>query len=236
MIQAELTYQEIRARLPAVPLEIIQRLGADPQTGRALVCDGVEGPRTRAAVYLNPDAVTDKVSVVALRELLLGAEEEEGKNDGAWVHKYARLRGLYVKGKDLFPWCALFVTWCIAQVVASFGKVSGAIRLVRDHLTSVQLHELRAGDVVAWWSATRPRPYGHVGIVVLITASWVWTVEGNVDLRPGIDGVAARRLPRATLTRIDGAPLAYLGRYTRPRGEIHDGGDDSEACNDDRCA
>jgi hypothetical protein len=220
MIQIELTYTEIRARLPGVSVAILQRLGADPVTGRALVCDGVDGPRTKGAVYLNPDCVTDPAGVVALKELLAGAEEELGRNDGPDVHKYAQLRGPYVKGKDLWAWCALFVSWCLCQVWASFGKVSGAIRLVRDHTTQVQLHELRPGDVVAWWSVTRPRPYGHVGLVVAITALWVWTIEGNVDLRERIDGVAARRLPRATLKRIDGAPLAYCGRYL-PRVTPH---------------
>lgn len=236
MIKIELTYQEIRAAHPTLPLRILQRLGADRQTGRALVCDGVEGQKTREAVYLNPAvAILHQLVAVAMDELLAGAEEEGGPNAGAAPHKYARLRGAVQRGKNLGAWCAFFASWCLAQVYLSFGRVGGAIRLVRDHLADVTIGDLRVGDLVAWWSVTRPRPYGHVGIVAGIGDEWVWTIEGNVDLYGSVDGVAARRLPRATLTRIDGAPLAYLGRYVAPRGEVHDGSDD-EVCNDDSCA
>lgn len=236
MIPIELTYQEIRARLPGVPVQILQRLGADPQTGRALVCDGVDGPRTKAAVYLNPDAITTPVASAALKKLLAGSEEELGRNDGPDVHEFARKRGAYVKGRDLGAWCAMFASWCLWQVWSSFALVLGAIRLVRDHLAEVQLHELKPDDLAAWWSMTRPRPHGHVGVIVALTASWAWTIEGNVDLRPGIDGVAARRLPRATLKRIDGAPLAYLGRHEQGVPPKVATLDVDVACNDDHCA
>jgi hypothetical protein len=213
--QIELTYKELRARLPSAPLKILQRLGHDPVTGRALACDGVEGDATRRAIYLNPDAVTTGVALAALGELLRGAQEEEGKNDGPDVHKYARKRGPYIKGADLWAWCALFASWCLWQVWASFEKVSGAVRLVRDYLTQVQPHELKPDDLVAWWSATRGRPYGHVGIVAALTQDrqWCWTIEGNVDLVGRIDGVAARRLKMPSLTRADGSPLACCGRH-----------------------
>lgn len=239
----ELTYQEIRARMPEAPLRIIQRLGHDPVTGRALVCDGAEGPATRRAVYLNPDCVTAPVALVALAELLRGAQEVLGKNDGPDVHKYNRARGLFVGPYLLWAWCALFASWCLWQVFSTFPKVSGAVRLVRDYLTQVQPHELRPDDLAAWWSATRGRPFGHVGIVAAITKSRdaAWCVEGNVDLHGRIDGVAARRLPMPHLTRSDGSKLACCGRYTKgdPKPPIatllDEDGDGGDEC-DDHCA
>lgn len=212
-MKIELTFDELRAARPELEIKIVQRLGYDPATGRALVCDGVAGAATKRAVYLNPDAVVGPVALVALAELLKGAGELLGNNDGPDVWRYNRSRGPYRAPFVLWAWCALFASWCLWQVHQSFERVTGAVRLVRDHLTRVQQHEVAPDDLAAWWSATRPRPYGHVGIVAVVTPQVVWTIEGNVDLVGRIDGVAARRLARPALTRADGAPLAYLGRY-----------------------
>lgn len=241
-MKIELTFDELRAARPELPIKIVQRLGHDPQTNRALACDGVAGPATRRAIYLNPDAVTTPVARVALKELLRGAGEVLGKNDGPDVWLYNRARGVFVGPYVLWAWCALFASWCLWQVYAAFPKVSGAVRLVRDHLTQVQPHELRADDLLAWWSATRGRPFGHVGIVAAITKSRdaAWTIEGNVDLIARLDGVAARRLPLPHLTRADGSPLACCGRYTKgdPKPalatRLDEDGDGSDEC-DDHC-
>lgn len=242
-MKVELSYQEIRTQLPTTPLRIIQRLGHDPIKDEALICDGVEGDATRRAIYLNPQAVTTPVARVALRELLAGAGELLGKNDGPDVHKYNRARGLYVGPYLLWAWCALFASWCLWQVFSSFPKVSGAVRLVRDYLTQVQPHELRPDDLVAWWSATRGRPFGHVGIVATLTKSRnaCWTIEGNAKLTSKLDGVTARRLPLPHLTRADGSKLACCGRYTKgdPKPPLatllEEDGDGGDEC-DDSCA
>ena len=202
-----LTHDQIRNIISAP--EIYQRLGVDPTTRRSLVVDGDVGPRTRGALYLDPRAITTPVAHVSLEELLDGAQEVGRGNRGPWVEKYAR--GWREEGESQGPWCAFEVSWCYDQV-APFPRVGGAIRLVRDHLERVPPHAIAPDDSIAWNSMTRPWPAGHVGLVAALEPDWVWTLEGNVDLKPGLDGVAARCLPRATLRRSDGAMPLYCGR------------------------
>lgn len=226
-----LLYDEIREAHPQLGVEIIQRLGAEAGTRRALVCDGRVGPKTRGAQYLNPDALrvpgAHELPLVCLTELLAGAAEvapgpgESASNRGPWVNKYCRSSARARIDVDRGAWCAFFASWALdawglqASPRFRFQKVGGARRLVRDELSrKVLLSEVQPGDLVAWESKTRRAPYGHVGIVVLRTESLIWTIEGNVDLRPGLDGVSARCFG-LDLVRADGARPLYAGRLTQ---------------------
>jgi len=221
-----LTYTEIREALPEQGLDIIQRLGSEPSSARALVCDGREGPKTRSALYLDPRPIlalcAHGLGKVALGELLAGAAEvaphpgAAANNRGAWVNKYCRMTARASTSVDRGAWCAFFSSWALDAWArtqgATFQKVGGARRLVRDELkVKVPLGEVRPGDLVAWESKTRPSPYGHVGIVVAREGSRIATVEGNADLTPGLDGVTSR-LFGPDLVRIDGARPLYAAR------------------------
>lgn len=222
-----LSYDELRTLRPTLPVEILQRLGSEPDTRRPLVCDGKVGPKTRGALYLNPAALEQghKLPLLAMDELLQGAREVappgmSASNRGPWVNKYCRLGERASLTVDRGAWCAFYASWClnlwaVEYLSATFQRVGGARRLVKDHLSRVQLDAVLPGDLVAWESKTRPAPYGHVGIVALRSGSMVWTVEGNVDLRPGLDGVAARCFD-LDLTRSDGARPLYAGRLILP--------------------
>lgn len=220
-----LTFDEIRSAHPTLPLDIIQRLGCEPDTRRPLVCDGKLGPRTRAAAYLSPAAVESlpsKLPALALDELLAGAREvapapgKAANNRGAWVNKYCRMSARASTVVDRGAWCAFFASWvlnlwAVEYKAASFKRVGGARRLVRDELTPVHLADVQPGDLVAWESKTRPAPYGHVGIVVYASGGIIRTVEGNIDLVPGLDGVSSRAF-NPDLIRVDGARPLYAGR------------------------
>lgn len=203
-----MTYPEIRARLPGVPLDIIQRLGCEP-SGRPLVCDGKEGGRTRTASYLDPQAVCAPIAQRGIADLLAGVQEEARGNRGARIEEYSR--GYQPDGHDQGPWCAFAASLWIHEAYPPYPRVGGAIRLVRDHCDPVQRDDLRPDDLIAWRSVTRPAPAGHVGVVALITPRYVWTVEANVDLVGRTDGVAARRFTH-DLVRADGARMVHLGR------------------------
>lgn len=220
------TFDDLRAAYPTQPIEIIQRLGCEPDTWRALVCDGKVGPRTRSALYLDPrdvEALDHKLGAVALDFVMQGAREIAPKpgvsasNRGHWVNTFCRLGPRASVDVDRGAWCAFFASyaldlWAREYHASSFKKVGGARRLVRDELPRrVPLAEVQPGDLVAWESLTRPSPYGHVGIVALVTEALVWTVEGNVDLIPGVDGVATRCFAR-DLIRADGARPLYAAR------------------------
>lgn len=229
-IHSPTTFDALRDLYPTQPIEILQRLGCEPDTRRALVCDGKVGPRTRGALYLDPrdvEALDHKLPAVALDFLMQGAREiaptpnVSASNKGHWVNTFCRLGPRAATDKDRGAWCAFFASyaldlWLREYHGASFGRVGGARRLVRDELPKrVPIQQVQPGDLVAWESLTRPSPYGHVGIVVLRTETQVWTVEGNVDLRPGVDGVAARCF-NLDLVRSDGARPLYAARYPIP--------------------
>ena len=208
-----MNYDQIREYLPDVPLDIIQRLGHDPVTNKPLVCDGVEGPKTRRAVYLPIDKLKAKTSQIALNELLLGAQEINGNNRGRWVNKYFRCREGADERKNRGAWCAAWVTWVLDQAFG-FRACWGAIRAVRDLMVRITIDQVQEGDCVAWRSLTRPFPYGHVGLIVLVEDDCIWTIEGNVDLAGDVAGVAARRLSKQGV-RSDGNRPYLIGR---PKG------------------
>jgi hypothetical protein len=213
-----LTFDALLKAQPSLPLDVLQRLGHEAGGIKPLVCDGKLGPRTRGGIYLDPQAVLDAgctPASVALAELLAGAQEVGGPNAGAWVIKYARLSAGATLGTNRGAWCAFFASWVLDQWAQlhgkSFGKEGGARAVVKS-LTRVELDSVQVGDLVAWPSLTRaPSWAGHVGIVAAVLADGIYTIEGNVDLKPYVDGVSARFFER-NLVRSDGAKPLYAGR------------------------
>lgn len=213
-----MTFEQLRAAQPSLPLDVLQRLGHEAGTIKPLVCDGIAGTRTKSGIYLSPQAVIDAgctPAKVALAELLAGAAEVGGPNAGEWVIKYARLSAGATLGKNRGAWCAFFASWVLDQWAQlhgkAFGKEGGA-RAVVKLLTRVALDAVQVGDLVAWPSLTRaPSWTGHVGIVAALDDLGVYTIEGNVDLKPYVDGVSARYFAR-DLVRSDGAKPLYAGR------------------------
>jgi hypothetical protein len=215
---AHLTFEQVRQAHPSLPLDVIQRLGHEAGSIRPLVCDGLAGNRTRSGIYLSPQAVLDAgctPASIALAELLGGAQEEGGPNAGAWVIKYARLSAGATLGRNRGAWCAFFASWVLDQWAKLHGKDfarEGGARAVVRGLKRIAIEEIQVGDLAAWPSLTRaPSWTGHVGICAALTPEGVYTVEGNVDLVPRVDGVSARFF-RRDLIRSDGAKPLYAGR------------------------
>ena len=207
-----MNYQEMRARFPELPLDILQRMGHDPVTNRPLVCDGKLGPKTLRAKFLPVDKIKTVEGQVALVELLAGSIEV-GNNRGPWVNKYFRLSKDASTTINRGAWCAAFVTW-VLNVAFGHRACWGAIRTVRDHMPRVSLDSIKEGDCVAYRSLTRPFPSGHIGLLVVVDGDDVWSIEGNVDLKHGVDGVAARLLTKQ-LERSDGNKPYLIGRPKR---------------------
>lgn len=219
-----LTYHQFKKAYPDLALEVLQRFGHEGGSIRPLVCDGIEGPKTRAAIYLNPSAIEEAgctPAKVALAEQLAGAAEVGGPNAGPWVIKYARLSPGATLGTDRGAWCAFFASWVLDAWAKLHGKShpkeGGARAVVRElpHQLDVKralFSQLLVGDLIAWPSTTRSASWaGHVGIVAAKDEQGLYTIEGNVDLRPRVDGVACRYF-RPDLIRVDGAAPIYAGR------------------------
>jgi hypothetical protein len=169
----------------------LQRLGVEKRTGRPLALDGALGPKSRAAVYLDPRDLLngEALGAWATGELLAGVQEVGGNNRGGRIAEYKRHSTRFATG----AWCAEFVSAGLAAVYGEGAPyVRGARRLVlklgkqRGTLTRDPA-ELYAGHIVAFErSSTRTNFAGHVGIVVFVTADHIYTIEGNVGKRGAV--------------------------------------------------
>jgi hypothetical protein len=215
MCTPTLTWRELRAAHPDRDVAILQRLGID-QSGRALVCDGKVGPRTEGATFLNPAAVTTPVAKVALAELMRGAGESLGNNRGPDVSKYMRDDSPTAQQG---PWCAGFAMWCLREVYPTAPYSQSARRSVSQLRHKVIQRLVKADDLIAWERVVDGKVsavHGHVEIVALVNGDAVWTIGGNVDVRPGAagDGVAARSYSLAAgLVNRSGNACVGIGRH-----------------------
>ena len=92
-------------------------------------------------------------------------------------------------------WCAVFVSWCLAQAGVSQIKTDGAGCFAREYQTQGKWYESeytsssttpKAGDIVTFtWNyagryPNQDRYYSdHVGIVYAVDRNYIYTVEGN---------------------------------------------------------
>jgi len=218
MTPITLTWRQLRATYPDTPIAILQRLGID-LTNRALVADGKVGPRTEGATYLNPARLTSPVALVALGELLRGAGETKGNNRGPDISKYM---GDTNPDAKQGPWCAGFATWCLRQVYPDAPRSLNARRSVSGLKHKVIPRLVRPDDLIAWERRVDgeiSKVHGHVEIVVAVDGDQVWTIGGNIDVRPGAggDGVGARRYSQASgLRNRDGNSCVGIGRHVQP--------------------
>jgi hypothetical protein len=217
-IPLTLSWREIRAAHPKLDVQILQRLGIDTND-RALTADGKVGPRTEGATYLNPAKVASPVALVALSELLRGAGETVGNNRGPDISQYM---GDDNPNAQQGPWCAGFATWCLRQVYADAKRSLNARRSVSGLKYAVVPRLVRPDDLIAWErrvDGVISKVHGHVEIVVAVDGDAVWTIGGNVDVRPGAggDGVGARRYSLvAGLRNRDGNACVGIGRHVQP--------------------
>lgn len=108
---------------------------------------------------------------------------KEGKNNAT---KYG-----YWYGLDNNPWCAMFVSWC-ANEVGALGDVipkyagcgDGWKWFKKRGLTS---NTPQRGDIVFYKPTKIGATSSHTGIVVDVTDTYVYTVEGNAGYNT--DGV-----------------------------------------------
>lgn len=212
-----LSWREIRAAYPDTPVAILQRLGIDTRN-RALNADGKVGPLTEGARYLNPARITTPIARVALGELLAGAGETEGNNRGPWISKYMGDDNPHAQQG---PWCAGFATWCSREVYEDAPRSLNARASVRRQRHQVERERVQPDDLISWERKVDGKispVHGHVEIVVAVEGDEVWTIGGNVDVRPGAggDGVGARRYAiKDALINRDGNRCVGVGRHTQ---------------------
>lgn len=129
-----------------------------------------------------------KILEYAIAEMVRGAGESEGNNQGADVAKYHRVDP--DKLTTRWAWCAAFVSWCIEQACKELGidapvEYSGGARHIfklfkKLGLTySLENDTPQPGDLVVWWRESRTSWKGHIGIVLKYEDGILYTIEGN---------------------------------------------------------
>ena len=98
-------------------------------------------------------------------------------------------------------WCACFVSWCYAQAGLSeprfSGCTSGGMAWFQSHgqWAERDYEDIAPGDAIFFnWSGSSTGGADHVGIVVGVDESRVYTVEGN----SGNDACNYKSYPRGS--------------------------------------
>jgi hypothetical protein len=132
---------------------------------------------------------------------LIKAESQVGYSPGH-CSSYARWYGL-----PCDAWCAMFLSWCFAQVGGHFRysyvpNVLFDAEMGRNHLALTHLPA--AGDlaIYVWGGFGSDRNGDHIGIVRATTATSVESVDGNTgDASPGGGGQVLQRVRPRSLVR-----------------------------------
>lgn len=133
-------------------------------------------------------ATASQVLAVAARELGYSRwdDPEDGTRYGRW---YAQAHGAYF-GASGVPYCAMFVSWVLAQAGATppggaFAYVPAGINAARAAGRLVTTRQAAPGDLACFdWDDDGVAD--HIGIVEVNHGSWVQTIEGNTS--PGSGG------------------------------------------------
>ena len=129
----------------------------------------------------------------------------ESKTANAGSANYTK----YGKWFGLNPalWCALFVCWCFAQAYGSIAKemlcggYSAACETMRQRFKDADRYDKnpKVGSCI-FFSGTRHAGANHIGIVIKVTDSKVYTIEGNTSGASGVidngGGVAQKSYSR----------------------------------------
>jgi hypothetical protein len=205
----------------AVLINRIQRMGFENNSGdlKPLSVDGKAGPKTKGGIYLNPVAITTKVAIVALKELMAGSQEIEGSNSGSFVRKYFRIRGTVPKNYG--PYCAGFASYCLDEAYPELDTpyILGAIRMGNAVAASGGKHKIaqaKPDDMAIWKRETDSPGTGHIGVFVTDTVKvdgvdYKFTIEGNVGNFPAPTRVFALKV--SDPSRGEKNPWLFAARF-----------------------
>jgi hypothetical protein len=166
------------------------------QTRRSLQADGVVGPQTWDALFLETPVVRDQAPTPLLASVLQiavsqnGVRETPGQpNTGPEVNAYLASVGL----NPGFPWCQAFVYWSFDKAATGAGVANPCVRTagVLDHWakspTTARVYAQAAFDNPelvrpgAIFIIDHGSGKGHAGLVRSIVSGQINTIEGNTN-------------------------------------------------------
>ena len=116
--------------------------------------------------------------------------------------KYARdldaIAGFYNGKKNGYPWCDVWVDWCfvkafgvdaakklLCQPSNSYGAGCGASSNYYKQNGQFYTKDPKAGDQIFFWDSKKTK-VAHTGLVYKVTATRVYTIEGNTSGTIGV--------------------------------------------------
>lgn len=114
-------------------------------------------------------------------------DPEQGTKYGRW---YAKLTNSPWFGTNGVPFCAMFASWCLAQLgiqcvgTPTASCTSGLLTSARNANALLPASQGKKGDLVLFsWSkgGYYAAEADHVGILKANHSNWMDTIEGNVD-------------------------------------------------------
>lgn len=107
--------------------------------------------------------------------------------------------GYFNSSKKGVAWCSIFVAWDFVQ---AFGKTAARKLLCQPFTDNCGAgcnsamnyfkrkkqfyNSPQVGDVIFFWSGSKPTEAGHTGLVVKVTSTHVYTIEGNTSADAGV--------------------------------------------------
>jgi hypothetical protein len=156
----------------------------------------------RLGTLVTPKLTRGQKALNVARTQLGVCEHPAGSNRGPQVDQYLAACGL---GGQAQPWCAAFVTWCLAHSgthVAGFNTAYvpswvQAARAGRNGLSLVPTGMVRPGDLVAYdWQSDGTAD--HIGIVEKAPAGGQFVaIEGNTSAGNNSNGGQVQRRDRS---------------------------------------
>ena len=112
-----------------------------------------------------------------------GTKEIVGKKHNPEVLKYfGEIGHSWVKNDEL-AWCSAFINWCAKKAGFDYtGKLNA-----RSWLDiGKQIIKPAKGDLVIFWRKNLYGPFGHVGLFIRETKSFIYVLGGNQNNQVGI--------------------------------------------------
>lgn len=144
--------------------------------------------------------------------------------------KYARdldALGLYNGRKNGYAWCDMFVDWCMIKTFGletalaitgqkMQGEGAGCTSSANYYkqMRAFYLTNPKPGDQI-FFSNTGGKSMNHTGLVVKVTKSTVYTIEGNTSSAKGV-------VPNGGSVQNKSYPINYskIGGYGRPKYDL----------------
>jgi len=133
------------------------------QKARGLTADGVVGPHTSRALFVNavqPQNITMLVWMEEARRLM-GVREVVGSGSNRMILQWADDLDIHYKDDDI-PWCGLFVAHCIGATLTEEPLPTNPLG-ARNWLTFGTGCAPTWGAVLVFWRGSRDGWQGHVG-------------------------------------------------------------------------